>query len=101
MNNSRGRYPLGMGEGGRGGGGFNGNNGSYQPRNPRQYVQRNVGQNYQQQQNSFQQQQQQNTFQQQQQWMRRDQIGHDSGVVEVEKTVQSEGVDSSTQDWKA
>ncbi|EOX96017.1 DEAD-box ATP-dependent RNA helicase 8 isoform 3, partial [Theobroma cacao] len=42
--------------------------------------------------------------QQQQQWLRRNLLpgGNDSSVVdEVEKTVQSEAVDSSSQDWKA
>lgn len=51
-------------------------------------------QHYQQQQQQMQQQQQQ--LQQQQQWLRRTQLGGtDSNVVdEVEKTVQSEAVDS-------
>jgi ATP-dependent RNA helicase DDX6/DHH1 len=39
--------------------------------------------------------------QQQQQWARRSQLGAESSVDEVEKTVQSEAVDSSSQDWKA
>ncbi|TYJ19856.1 hypothetical protein E1A91_A09G220000v1, partial [Gossypium mustelinum] len=42
--------------------------------------------------------------QHQQQWLRRNQLpgGNDSTVAdEVEKTVQSEAVDSSSQDWKA
>ncbi|WOH09409.1 hypothetical protein DCAR_0728866 [Daucus carota subsp. sativus] len=88
--NSRGRYPPGIG-------GAGGGNPNYQPRNPnpnQQYVQRNYMQNQQQ----FAQQPQQNT---QQQWLRRGQIGGDSGAEEVEKTVQSEAADTSSNDWKA
>ncbi|GFZ21046.1 RNAhelicase-like 8 [Actinidia rufa] len=91
--NTRGRYPPGIG----GGGGRGGNlypNPNFQSRNfQQQYVQRGTMQNHQQ----FQSQQQQ----QQQQWLRRNQLGADSSVDEVEKTVQSEAVDSSSQDWKA
>ncbi|KAJ9681538.1 hypothetical protein PVL29_020419 [Vitis rotundifolia] len=93
---ARGRYPPGIHGGGRGGGMGSGNpsgpNPNFQYRNPnqQQYVQRNVGQSHQQ----FQQ-------QNQQQWLRRNQAGPDSAVDEVEKTVQSEAVDSSSQDWKA
>ncbi|OMP00441.1 hypothetical protein COLO4_12680 [Corchorus olitorius] len=102
--NSRGRYPPGIGVGR--GGGVNANP-NFQSRPPQQhYVQRNMVQNHQQfhqqqQQHHHQQQQQQ---QQQQQWLRRNALpsGNDSSVVdEVEKTVQSEAVDSSSQDWKA
>ncbi|KAK4476574.1 hypothetical protein RD792_015731 [Penstemon davidsonii] len=95
---SRARYPPpGMG-GGRGGGGINPNAGpnpNFQQRNPtQQYVQRGPAPNNQNNQ----------MFQnpQQQQWMRRSQLlPTDSTVDEVEKTVQSEAVDSSSQDWKA
>lgn len=91
--NTRGRYPPGIG-GGRGGG-VNPNT-NFQYRNPhQQYVQRNFVQNQQQ----FQQHQHQHQ-QQQQQWLRRNQLGADSAVDEVEKTVLSEA-DSSLQDWKA
>ncbi|KAG8391806.1 hypothetical protein BUALT_Bualt01G0225200 [Buddleja alternifolia] len=88
---SRARYPPpGMG-GGRGGGGMNPNvgpNPGFQPRNPtQQYVQRNPApsnQNHQLFQNP-----------QPQQWLRRTQLlPADSTVDEVEKTVQSEAVDS-------
>ncbi|XP_027334500.1 DEAD-box ATP-dependent RNA helicase 8 isoform X2 [Abrus precatorius] len=90
MNNNRARYPPGMGIGRPG---FNPNpnpnpNHPFQARPPyqqqphqQQYVQRHLVQQP----------------QQQQQWLRRD-----SNVVdEVEKTVQSEAVDPSSQDWKA
>ncbi|KAK4483461.1 hypothetical protein RD792_010650 [Penstemon davidsonii] len=97
---SRARYPPpGMSGGGRGGGGgMNPNSGpnpNFQHRNPtQQYVQRNPApsnQNYQMIQNH-----------QPQQWLRRTQLPpSDSTVDEVEKTVQSEAVDSSSQDWKA
>ncbi|KAL3829646.1 hypothetical protein ACJIZ3_018448 [Penstemon smallii] len=97
---SRARYPPpGMGGGARGGGGgMNPNsvpNPNFQNRNPtQQYVQRNpapINQNYQMIQNH-----------QPQQWLRRTQLPPtDSTVDEVEKTVQSEAVDSSSQDWKA
>ncbi|TYJ08229.1 hypothetical protein E1A91_A11G060300v1 [Gossypium mustelinum] len=79
--NNRGRYPsvLGRGRGAN-------TNPSFQsrPEQP-QYAQRNLQQH-------------------QQQWLRRNQLpgGNDSTVAdEVEKTVQSEAVDSSSQDWKA
>ncbi|KAL1546422.1 RNA helicase [Salvia divinorum] len=96
---SRARYPPpGMGSGRGGGGGMNPNAGpnpSFQPRNPmHQYVQRGPAPSNQNQQ----------MFQnhQQQQWLRRNQLPpSDSAVDEVEKTVQSEAIDSSSQDWKA
>ncbi|KAH9732049.1 DEAD-box ATP-dependent RNA helicase 8 [Citrus sinensis] len=98
MNNSRGRYPPGIGSGR---GGVNASNPSFQSSRPQQqYVQRNFLQNHYHNQ-QFQQQQQQ---QQQQQWLRRNNFpGADSSIVdEVEKTVQSEAaVDPSSQDWKA
>lgn len=86
MNNSRGRYPPGIGSGR---GGVNASNPSFQSSRPQQqYVQRNFLQNHYHNQ-QFQQQQQQ---QQQQQWLRRNNFpGADSSIVdEVEKTVQSE-----------
>ncbi|XP_057497762.1 DEAD-box ATP-dependent RNA helicase 8-like [Actinidia eriantha] len=93
--NTRGRYPPGIGGGGGRGGGVN-SNPNFQPRNfQQQYVQRSPMQNHQQ----FQSQQQQQ--QQQQQWLRRNQLGAELSVDEVEKTVQSEAVESSSQDWKA
>lgn len=80
--NSRGRYPPGIG-GNRGGNVAPSPN--YQQRNAQQqqqYGQRNYVQSNQQ-------------FQQQHQWLRRNQSGGvDSSVEEVEKTVQSEAVDS-------
>lgn len=92
-NNNRARYPPGIGTG-RGIAGVNANT-AFQSRNPQQqhYVQRSQ---------SGQQQFQQNYPpqppshpQQQQHWSRRPQIGGtDPSVVEVEKTVQSEAVDS-------
>ncbi|MED6217093.1 Envelope glycoprotein gp160 [Stylosanthes scabra] len=113
MNNNRARYPPGIGLG-RGNGGFNT---GFQQRPPQQqYVQRHMVQqqqqhpqqyqHYQQNQQQQQPQQQQQLQQQQQQWLRRTQLGgggsNDNNVVEeVEKTVQSEAVDSSSQDWKA
>ncbi|KAJ7962363.1 DEAD-box ATP-dependent RNA helicase [Quillaja saponaria] len=98
--NNRARYPPGIGLGR--GGGVN-SNPAFQSRNPQhQYVQRNLVQ-HQQQYQQHQQQQQYQQHQQQQQWLRRNQLGGtDSSVVdEVEKTVQSEAVDVSSQDWKA
>ncbi|MBA0577837.1 hypothetical protein Golob_023855 [Gossypium lobatum] len=93
--NSRGRYPPGIGVGR--GGGLNSNPG-FQSRPPQQnYVQRNFVQNHHQFHNQHQ-------HQQQQQWLRRNQLPgtNDSSVVdEVEKTIQSEAFDSSSQDWKA
>ena len=86
---ARGRYPPGIHGGGRGGGMGSGNpsgpNPNFQYRNPnhQQYVQRNVGQSH-----------QQFLQQNQQQWLRRNQAAADSTVEEVEKTVQSEAVDS-------
>ncbi|KAL6494030.1 Envelope glycoprotein gp160 [Orobanche gracilis] len=95
----RARYPPpGMG-GGRGGvgDGMNpqtGTNPNFQPRNTyQQYVQRSPAKNNQNHQ----------VFQnpQPQQWLRRNQFPlAASPVNEVEKTVQSEAVDSSPQDWK-
>ena len=88
--NSRERYPPGIGVGR--GGGVNANP-NFQSRPAQQhYVQRNLVQNH----HQFQQQQYQQ-HQQQQQWLRRNQLpgGNDSSIVdEVEKTVQSEAVDS-------
>ncbi|XP_022897073.1 DEAD-box ATP-dependent RNA helicase 8-like [Olea europaea var. sylvestris] len=85
---SRARYPPpGMG------GGMNPN--PFQPRNPTQnYTTRGPTPNNMNHQ----------TFHnpQQQQWLRRTQLPpSDSTADEVEKTVQSEAVDSSPQDWKA
>lgn len=108
MNNNRARYPPGIGAG-RGAINPNPNFQSrpgYQQQPPPQYVQRGgyVQQNHQQQfqqpppsmphpQHQYQQQQQQ-----QQQWLRRAQIsgGNSNGdaVVEVEKTVQTEAIDT-------
>ncbi|KAI3444574.1 hypothetical protein Pfo_001239 [Paulownia fortunei] len=101
---SRARFPppgMGGGRGGGGGGGGGGGmnphaglNPSFQPRNAnQQYVQRSPAQNNQNHQ----------LFQnpQPQQWLRRNQLPPaDSTVDEVEKTVQSEAIDSSSQDWK-
>ncbi|KAJ6729774.1 DEAD-BOX ATP-DEPENDENT RNA HELICASE 12 [Salix viminalis] len=91
--NNRGRYPPGIGAGR--GGGMNANP-NFQSRVPQQqYVQRNFGQNHHQQQQYYQHQQHHNQ-QQQQQWLRRNQLtAAESSVDEVEKTVQSEAVDSS------
>jgi ATP-dependent RNA helicase DDX6/DHH1 len=96
---------MGMGRGG----GMNANP-AFQSRAPQQqYVQRSMVQQHnhhhqqqqyhqqqqQQQHQQQQQQQQQQQHQQQQQWLRRGQLGGvDSGIDEVEKTVQSEAVDS-------
>ncbi|CAI9101785.1 OLC1v1039197C1 [Oldenlandia corymbosa var. corymbosa] len=91
--NQRTRYPPGIGGPGvgRGGGNMNPNaNPNFQPRNPQQYIQRNP-MHY----------QNQPPPQQQQQWLRRNQLSNEAAVDEVEKTVQSEAVDSSSQDWKA
>ncbi|KAK4382107.1 DEAD-box ATP-dependent RNA helicase 6 [Sesamum angolense] len=82
--------------GGRGGMNPNaGPNPSFQPRNPtQQYVQRSSvlnNQNHQLPQNPH-----------TQQWLRRAQLSSaDSAVDEVEKTVQSEAIESGSQDWKA
>ncbi|KAL6498815.1 Envelope glycoprotein gp160 [Orobanche gracilis] len=90
----RARYPPpGMG-GGRGGMKPNsGPNPNSQPRNPtQQYVQRGPvpnNQNHQLFQNP-----------QQQQWLRRAQCLPTDSTEEVEKTIQSEAIDSSSQDWK-
>ncbi|KAM3378701.1 DEAD-box ATP-dependent RNA helicase 8 [Capsicum galapagoense] len=95
--NQRPRFqPPGMG--GRGGGGsmHPNSNQNFQYRNPQQYMQRGP--------TPYQQQQQQHFQNQltQQQWLRRNQLpSTDSPVEEVEKTVQSEAVDQSSQDWKA
>lgn len=81
----RSRYPppgIGGPGAGRGSGNMHPNaNPNFQPRNPQQYVQRTPMQ--------F-----QNQHHQQQQWLRRNQVGSDSTVDEVEKTIQSEAVDS-------
>ncbi|XP_044503522.1 DEAD-box ATP-dependent RNA helicase 8-like [Mangifera indica] len=102
MNNSRGRYPPGIG-GGRGG--INAANPSFQSNRPQQqYVQRNSVPNHHQHHFQQHQQQQLQQHQQQQQWLRRNNFpGADSSAVdEVEKTVQSEAaIDPSSQDWKA
>ncbi|AES80120.2 putative RNA helicase [Medicago truncatula] len=125
-NNNRGRYPPGIGLGrgsgsgsGGGGGGLNSNPNNanagfqqrphYQQQQQQQYVQRHMMQNQNQHQQHYQhhqqnQQQYQQQQQQQQQWLRRNQLGGgtDTNVVEeVEKTVQSETNDPSSQDWKA
>ncbi|KAF5744362.1 DEAD-box ATP-dependent RNA helicase 8 [Tripterygium wilfordii] len=117
-NNNRGRYPPGIGVGRGGEGNTNPNFQSRTPQQQQQYLQRNYVHNHQQ----FQQQQQhhhnqqqhhhnqqqhhhnqqQLQQQQQQQWLRRGQLPVAHSVVdEVEKTVQSEAVDPSSQDWKA
>ncbi|KAG9139445.1 hypothetical protein Leryth_020691 [Lithospermum erythrorhizon] len=76
--------------------------GSYQQRNQynnnnqQQYVQRNQMQSYNKEQHYI-----QNVQQPQQQWLRINQFPSDNVVEEVEKTVQSEALDSSSQDWKA
>ncbi|KAF5731714.1 DEAD-box ATP-dependent RNA helicase 8-like [Tripterygium wilfordii] len=109
-NNNRGRYPPGIGVG-RGGVNTNPNFQSRTPPQQQQYVQRNFLNNHQQ----FQQQQQQYHHnqqqhhhsqqqlqqQQQQQWLRRGNIRGADSVDEVEKSVHSEAVDPSSQDWKA
>ena len=72
-------------------------NPAFQPRpHQQQYVQRHFVQNQQ----SYQHHQHQHQ-QQQQQWLRRTQLGGtDSTVVdEVEKTIQSEAVDSRCNSW--
>ncbi|XP_019171156.1 PREDICTED: DEAD-box ATP-dependent RNA helicase 8-like [Ipomoea nil] len=113
--NSRGRYPPGIGNGngrggggsGYGGGGFRSghNSGGYnQPRNPHyQYAQQNPPQPQQYGQRTLQNQPQQQQQQQQQQWLRRNPsaAASESSSNEVLKTIQSEGIDSSSQDWKA
>ncbi|KAL1198150.1 DEAD-box ATP-dependent RNA helicase 8 [Cardamine amara subsp. amara] len=109
MNNNRGRYPPGIGAG-RGAMNPNPNFQSrpgYQQQPPPQYVQRGgYSQNHQQQyQQAPSQPHPQHQYQQQQQWLRRAQIsgGNSNGdaVVEVEKTVQSEVIDTNSEDWKA
>ncbi|CAL5397865.1 unnamed protein product [Camellia sinensis] len=98
--NTRGRYPPGIGGGGGRGGSLNVNL-NFHPRNfQQQYLQRGPMQNHHQQFQS-QQQHQQHQQHQQPQWLRRNQLGAELSVDEVEKTVQSEAVDSSSQDWKA
>ncbi|GMP61516.1 hypothetical protein CsSME_00023951 [Camellia sinensis var. sinensis] len=98
--NTRGRYPPGIGGGGGRGGSLNVNL-NFHPRNfQQQYVQRGPMQNHHQQFQS-QQQHQQHQQHQQPQWLRRNQLGAELSVDEVEKTVRSEAVDSSSQDWKA
>lgn len=80
-NNNRGRYPPGIGNGRGGGGGNVHSNTNFQARNPNlqssPYMQRNV-----------------QNQQQQQQWLRRNPSGSNSRANEVEKTVQSENIDS-------
>lgn len=104
MNNNRERYPPGIGAG-RGAINPNPNFQSrpgYQQQPPPQYVQRGgYTQNHQQQYQRAPSQphpQHQYQQQQQQQWLRRAQIsgGNSNGdaVVEVEKTVQSEAIDT-------
>ncbi|XP_016469764.1 DEAD-box ATP-dependent RNA helicase 8 isoform X3 [Nicotiana tabacum] len=91
--NPRARFqPPGMGSGSM----HPNTNSNFQPRNPQQYIQRGPA--------PYQHQQQQQHFQNQQtqQWLRRNQSpSADSTVDEVEKTVQAEAVDQSSQDWKA
>lgn len=91
-NNMRGRYPPGIGGVGVGlGGGGAYANPNFQPRSfQQQYVQRTALPTNQQQQYQMQQQQQQ-----QQQWLKKNQFGAESSVVEVEKTVQSEAVNAA------
>ncbi|TYH77578.1 hypothetical protein ES332_D04G163400v1 [Gossypium tomentosum] len=98
--NNRGRYPSVLSRGRE-----TNANPSFQsrPEQP-QYAQRNLVQNH----HHFQQQQHHHHHlqqqQHQQQWLRQNQLPsrNDSTVAdEVEKTVQSEAVDSSSQDWKA
>ncbi|XP_074584286.1 DEAD-box ATP-dependent RNA helicase 6-like [Curcuma longa] len=91
--NPRGRFPPpGMGNG-RGGSGSA--NPGYYPRNlqQQQYVLRSQahGQPGPQFQHQY----------QQQQWSRRNPMGGDSGAREPAQSVQSEAIDSSSQDWKA
>ncbi|KAG6432424.1 hypothetical protein SASPL_104000 [Salvia splendens] len=110
---SRARYPppgMGGGRGGSGGGGMNqyggggmnqygGANPNFQPRfYNQQYVQRSQTQNFQNNQ-SMQNPNQSMQNPQPQQWLRRTPPA-DSSADEVEKTVQSEAIDSSSQDWK-
>ncbi|KAL6981930.1 RNA helicase [Sarracenia purpurea var. burkii] len=87
---TRGRYPPGIGGGSGGRGGGVNANPNFQPRNfqqqqqqQQQYVQRSPIQNH-----------QQFHSQQHQQWLRRNQLGAEPSVVEIEKTVQLEAVDS-------
>ncbi|KAG9138994.1 hypothetical protein Leryth_026196 [Lithospermum erythrorhizon] len=95
--NSRARYPP-PGMGGAGGRGSNQNlSGSYQQRNANNHNNSQMPNN----------QNNNNNYPNcaesatQQQWLRRNQLTSESLVDEVEKTVQSEAVDSSSQDWKA
>ncbi|PKI39969.1 hypothetical protein CRG98_039632, partial [Punica granatum] len=96
----RARYPPGIGAG-RGGAGMNAGP-AFQSRTPQmQYVQRNQLGQQQYQQNYPQQPQPQHPQHQHHHWPRRPQIGGaEASVDEVEKTVQSEAVDTSSQDWK-
>ncbi|KAL7123076.1 hypothetical protein ACP275_01G083400 [Erythranthe tilingii] len=97
-NQGRGRYlpGIGNGRGGGGGGGGGGFNQNYQNRNP-QYQQ---PQPQQQPQPPYPQRAAQN---QPQQWMRRNPSASavSDSYNEVEKTVQSEAIGSTSQDWKA
>ncbi|XP_059318178.1 DEAD-box ATP-dependent RNA helicase 8 isoform X2 [Lycium ferocissimum] len=68
------------------------NNNNNNQQKQQQYMERNSSVGHHQQEQHFQ-------NQQQQQWMRRNQL--DSAIDEVEKTVQSETIDGSSQDWKA
>ncbi|GAA0158208.1 RNA helicase [Lithospermum erythrorhizon] len=98
--NSRARYPPpGMGGGGGRGSGIPNQNlsGSYQQRNANNHNNSQMPNN----------QNNNNNYPNyypnqppQQQWLRRNQLTSESLVDEVEKTVQSEAVDSSSQDWK-
>ncbi|XP_039119326.1 LOW QUALITY PROTEIN: DEAD-box ATP-dependent RNA helicase 8-like [Dioscorea cayenensis subsp. rotundata] len=102
--NNRGRYPPGIGNA-RGGGNAGQNPNLYgrAPHHQHQYVQRNPLQNQQNQsfQQQYQQQHPQQQHPQQQLWLRRNQMGSDLGGNEAAKSVQSGGVDASSQDWKA
>ncbi|KAJ0970211.1 hypothetical protein J5N97_023088 [Dioscorea zingiberensis] len=90
----RGRYPPGMGNG-RGMNSEQNPNfyGRMAPQQQQQYVQKNPAQNQ-----HYQSVQQQ---QKQQLWLRRNEMSGDSGRNEAAKSVQSDGIDASSQDWKA
>lgn len=122
--NGRGRYPPGLGRGNQN---FQGRN-FPQQQQQQHYVQRDITQNAYHQQQQHQQQRQQHQQQrvhqqmqqqqqqqhqpqhqqqhqqhQQQQWLRRNQLGNTKGssADEVDKMVQSEAIDTSSEDWKA
>ncbi|KAJ0963797.1 hypothetical protein J5N97_028919 [Dioscorea zingiberensis] len=117
--NPRGRYPPGIGPGRGGNPNPNVNpNPNFYARNPQQqqqYGQRNPVQGQQNVQFQQQQQQQQQYGQrdpvqrqqnvqfqpQQQQWLTRNQMGSFSGTSNAEKSFQSDGSESSSQEWKA